>query len=45
MVPPEIVVLPEFQKDVLSKDEFVTQLRVINIDEARCINVWGGSFC
>jgi len=44
MVSPEIVVLPEFQKDVLSKDEFATQLRVINIDEAHCINVWGGSF-
>lgn len=28
----------------MSKDSFSNLLRVVNIDEAHCINIWGGSF-
>ncbi|KAF8798379.1 hypothetical protein BYT27DRAFT_7228444 [Phlegmacium glaucopus] len=44
IVSPEIATSVEFQKAVLSKDSFMNSLRVVNIDEAHCINVWGGSF-
>jgi superfamily II DNA helicase RecQ len=44
IVSPEIATSTEFQKAVLSKDSFMNSLRVVNIDEAPCINVWGGSF-
>ena len=44
LVSPEIAISGEFQKTVLSKDPFIRNLRVVNIDEAHCMNVWGGSF-
>jgi superfamily II DNA helicase RecQ len=44
LVSPEIAISGEFQKAVLAKDPFVRNLRVVNIDEAHCMNVWGGSF-
>ena len=44
IVSPEIATSEEFQKAVLSKDSFMNNLHVVNIDEAHCINVWGGSF-
>jgi superfamily II DNA helicase RecQ len=46
IVSPEIATSTEFQKAwaVLSKDSFMNNLRVVNIDKAHCINVWGGSF-
>lgn len=34
----------EFRKEVLSKKEFTRRLRVVGIDEAHCISLWGGSF-
>ncbi|KDR67869.1 hypothetical protein GALMADRAFT_79410, partial [Galerina marginata CBS 339.88] len=44
LVSPEIATSAEFQKAVLSKDPFIRNLRAVNIDEAHCMNVWGGSF-
>ena len=44
IVSPEIATSTEFQKAVLSKDSFMSSLRVVNIDEAHCVNIWGGSF-
>lgn len=41
---PEIATSSEFQKGVLSKSIFTDHLRAVNIDEAHCINIWGGSF-
>ena len=44
IVSPEIVTSPEFHRAVTSKVKFTDRLRVLNIDEAHCINIWGGSF-
>lgn len=44
MVSPEIAISQDFHRAVLSKDSFASLLRVVNIDEAHCINIWGGSF-
>lgn len=41
---PEIATSSEFQKGVLSKSIYTDHLRAVNIDEAHCINIWGGSF-
>ena len=34
----------DFHRAVTSKVMFTDCLRVVNIDEAHCINIWGGSF-
>jgi superfamily II DNA helicase RecQ len=44
IVSPEIVTSSEFHRAVTSKVMFTDRLRVVNIDEAHCINIWGGSF-
>ncbi|KAF8804758.1 hypothetical protein BYT27DRAFT_7225346 [Phlegmacium glaucopus] len=44
IVSPEIVTSSEFHRAVTSKVMFTDCLRVVNIDEAHCINIWGGSF-
>lgn len=41
---PEIATSSECQKGVLSKSNFIDHVRAVNIDEAHCINIWGGSF-
>jgi len=43
-VSPEIATSNDFHKAVLSKSEFAVRLRAVNIDEAHCITLWGGSF-
>ncbi|KAF5332724.1 hypothetical protein D9611_005316 [Ephemerocybe angulata] len=44
LVSPEISVSKEFSQEVLSKPQFTSHLRAVCIDEAHCINVWGGDF-
>ena len=44
IVSPEIATSAEFHRAVTSKIMFTDRLRVVNIDEAHCINIWGGSF-
>lgn len=44
LVSPEIAISMGFKKAVLSKTEFTEHVRVVNIDEAHCISVWGGTF-
>ncbi|KZT27988.1 P-loop containing nucleoside triphosphate hydrolase protein [Neolentinus lepideus HHB14362 ss-1] len=44
IVSPEIATSPEFRHKVLSKPEFYSNLRVVCIDEAHCISLWGGNF-
>ena len=44
IVSPEIATSAEFYRAVMMKVMFTDRLRVVNIDEAHCINVWGGSF-
>lgn len=43
-VSPEIATSDEFHKAVISKATFSRNLRVVNIDEAHCITIWGGTF-
>lgn len=40
----EIAASNEFHRAVWKKPEFFSHLRSVNVDEAHCINVWGGSF-
>ncbi|KAF8165834.1 P-loop containing nucleoside triphosphate hydrolase protein [Crassisporium funariophilum] len=44
LVSPEIAISPNFHRHIFSKTSFTGHLLVINIDEAHCINIWGGSF-
>ena len=44
IVSPEIATSTDFHRAVTSKVMFTDCLRVVNIDEAHCINIWGGSF-
>ncbi|KAF9472426.1 hypothetical protein BDN70DRAFT_970895 [Pholiota conissans] len=44
IVSPEIATSTEFLRDVLSQNHFSESIRLLNIDEAHCMNIWGGSF-
>jgi len=44
IVSPEIAKAASFRTSVLSKPAFNERLRAVNIDEAHCISLWGGSF-
>ncbi|KAF6745812.1 P-loop containing nucleoside triphosphate hydrolase protein [Ephemerocybe angulata] len=44
LVSPEIVISPAFRKAVFSKQGFTDRLRCVCVDEAHCINIWGGTF-
>ncbi|KAF9472973.1 P-loop containing nucleoside triphosphate hydrolase protein [Pholiota conissans] len=44
IVSPEIATSTEFLRDVLSQNRFSESIRLLNIDEAHCMNIWGGSF-
>lgn len=44
LVSPEIASSGDFRRQVLLKNNFASQLRVMCINEAHCITVWGGSF-
>ncbi|KAF5326204.1 hypothetical protein D9611_000349 [Ephemerocybe angulata] len=44
LVSPEIVISPAFRKAVFSKQSFTDRLRCVCVDEAHCINIWGGTF-
>lgn len=43
LVSPEIVTSQEFYRVVLSKDSYSSLLRVVDVDKAHCINIWGCS--
>ncbi|PPQ87259.1 hypothetical protein CVT24_003287, partial [Panaeolus cyanescens] len=44
LISPEIVVSAGFHRAVTMKKEFSDHLRVVIIDEAHCVTIWGGSF-
>lgn len=44
LVSPEIAISREFSQRVLSRREFTDHLCCVCIDEAHCINIWGGGF-
>ena len=39
---PEMVLSPEFQKDVLGRNEFIENLCAVVIDEVHCMDIWKG---
>ncbi|KAJ7657214.1 P-loop containing nucleoside triphosphate hydrolase protein [Mycena polygramma] len=43
-VSPEIAASLEFSKKVLSQPRFQEHLRLVFVDEAHCVSLWGGSF-
>lgn len=44
IISPEMAVSETFRKEILIKREFWARLRVVVIDEAHCVCLWGGSF-